>query len=380
MMRPGTYRIGIMALIAIVLELFTWALMLGIWWYVDREVPAFRFNEPGALWAMLIGPVMVILFLLDMAWRNRAMSRFASESTLVRMVPGISSGRSLLRFLLVRHGLGFVVLALAAPQFGSRPNTVRSEGIDVVVAIDVSNSMLCEDLIPNRMEVARRAMAQVIERMQGDRLGIVVFAGNSFVQLPITADRSAAKMFLAGVGPGNVATQGTAIGDAIGLAAECFDMKNGSSKAIVVITDGENFEDDAEGAARAAAADKILVYTVGMGSVQGGPIPIRRNGQMLGFKKDSNGTTVITKLNEGMLRAIAEAGGGSYSRATSSSTGMDQIISDLKALQKTEVGTYQYTAHEDQYQYPLALGMLLIALSFSFGTRSWGVRNLSIER
>ena len=273
MNKPGTYKIGTMVLIAVVIELVAWAIMLGIWWYLDREVPAFRFNEPRALWAMLLGPAILILFLLDIGWRNRAMGRFASDITLARMIPGVSSARSLVRFLLLRHGLGFIVLALAAPQFGSRPNTVKSEGIDVVVAIDVSNSMLCEDLAPSRMEVARRAMGQVIDRMQGDRLGIVVFAGNSFVQLPITADRSAAKMFLAGVGPGNVATQGTAIGDAIELAHESFDMKNGASKAIVVITDGENFEDDAEGAARNAATDKIIVHTVGMGSVQGGPIP-----------------------------------------------------------------------------------------------------------
>ncbi|MEZ4806494.1 MAG: VWA domain-containing protein [Flavobacteriales bacterium] len=370
MSRPVTYRIGTIVTITLIVEVLAWVLMLGAWWLLDREVPAFRFERSWVLRAMFIGPVMVILFLLDLGWRGRALLRFAGPNTVLRMVPGISSTRTLLRFLLLRHGLSFVVVAMAGPQYGTRYEEVRAKGIDLVVAMDVSNSMLSEDLPPSRLEVAKRSLSQLIDRMQGDRLGIVVFAGDAFVQLPITTDRSAAKMFLSTIGPSSVGTQGTAIGAAIELAQESFDPESPASKSIIVITDGENHEDDAEGAARAAFKEGIVVHAVGMGTPQGGPIPVRRNGQVIGFKKDGNGSTVVSRLDEDMLRRIAAAGNGEFERATSRSAGIDRIVEGLKRMDRTETGSYRYAAYEDRYQYPLGLGLMCIIAGMCFGERS----------
>lgn len=369
MRTPGTYHVGATTLIVLVLELISALFWFACWWLLDHEVDAFRLERPQVLLGLLAGPVIAIVFLLDLAWRNRALKRFASAATLARMVPSNSNLRVLLRFLYLRHALSFVVVAMAGPQFGTSLSEVRSEGIDLVVAIDVSNSMECEDLRPNRMEAARRAMSQLIDKLRGDRLGIVVFAGEAFVQLPITSDRSAAKLFLNAVNTNSVGTQGTAIGAAIDLARESFDEGSPGSKAIIVITDGENHEDDAEGAARAAAEAGIVVHTIGMGTPEGGALPIRKNGQVVGFRKDQNGNTVVSRLNEPMLERIAAEGKGMYVRATSTSSGMEQLVADLRTLNTSEKSSYMYTAHEDQFQYPLAIGVFMTLIGLAMGER-----------
>lgn len=367
MRTPGTYRWSAAALILVGLEFLTWTVMLAAWWLLEREVPSFRFDRPEMLRAMFIGPTMLILFLVDLAWRGRALHRFAAPSTLQRMVPGVSTTRQVLRFTLLRQGLGFAILALAAPQLGTRWEEVKSTGIDLVVAIDVSNSMNCEDLKPSRMEVARRALEQLIDRSKGDRIGLVVFAGEAFVQLPITTDRSAAKLFLGSVGPGIIGTQGTAIGAAIELAQRSFQTESNASKAILVITDGENHEDDAVGAARKATEAGIVVHTIGMGTPQGGPIPLRRNGVMQGFRKDRDGNTVVSRLDEAMLRRIAAEGNGSYVRANGSSAGILELVEQLKGMDQVETGSFRFTDHEDQFQYPLGAAILCIFLYLFVG-------------
>ena len=355
----GTYQWLTSALIACGVELLAWAVMLTAWWLLDSEVPSFRFERPEMLRAMLAGPVLVLLFLIDLAWRNRALLRFARTTTRERMVPGVSTARQVVRFLLVRYALGFLVIALATPQFGLHEEKVVSDGIDLVVAVDVSNSMSCEDLKPSRMEAARRSLEQLIERSKGDRIGLVVFAGEAFVQLPITNDRAAAKLFLGTIGPGSVGTQGTAIGAAIDLARRSFTGEGHAGRAIIVITDGENHEDDAVAAAQRAAAENIVVHTVGMGTPQGGPLPMREGGRMMGFRKDRDGNTVVSRLDEVMLRRIATEGHGSYVRATGSSTGVQEIVDQLKAMDKSDTGSYTYTAREDQYQWPLGAALIL---------------------
>lgn len=366
---PGTYHLAATVGIVLILELLSAVFWAGSWWLLDQEVQAFRLERPDLLIGLLFGPLLALIFLLDLAWRNRALKRFAAAGTLARMVPGNSNLRVLVKFLLLRHALSFIVVAAAGPQFGTRLAEVRSEGIDLVVAIDVSNSMECEDLRPSRMEAARRSMEQLIDKLRGDRLGIVVFAGEAFVQLPITADRSAAKLFLNAVNTNSVGTQGTAIGAAIDLARESFEKDVPGSKAIIVITDGENHEDDAEGAARAAAEAGIVVHTIGMGTPEGGPLPVRRNGQVTGFRKDQNGTTVVSRLNEPMLQRIAAEGKGMYVRATSTSSGMEQLMADLRSLDTTEKGSFMYTSHEDQFQYPLGIGILLALAGLALGER-----------
>jgi Ca-activated chloride channel family protein len=375
MRTPGTYHFGLATAVVLGIEVLSAIAWVACWWFLDQEVPAFRMERPQALYAMLGGPLLAILFLVDLAWRTRAQGRFAGAATLARMIPGNSDTRVILRFLLLRHALSFAVVALAGPQFGTRLSEVRTKGVDVVVAMDVSNSMACEDIRPSRMEAARRALSQLLDKMRGDRLGIVVFAGEAFVQLPITTDRSAAKLFLDAVDMRSVGTQGTAIGAAIDLARESFEPDSPGGKAIIVITDGENHEDDAEGAARGAAEAGIVVHTIGMGTPEGGPLPIRRNDQVIGFRKDRGGNTVVSRLNEPMLERIAAEGKGLYVRATASSSGLEQLVADLRDLGSAETTSYQYTAHEDQYQYPLAIGIGMVLIGLAMGERRhWRAR------
>ncbi|MBL8002614.1 MAG: VWA domain-containing protein [Flavobacteriales bacterium] len=369
MIAPRPYRIVPITVVVLLLEALAWGVGLVLWNVLEHRVPAFRLERPWVLWGLAAGPLLTALFLVDLVRRERALTRFAAPALAARISTPISSLRTTVRFLLLRHGLTFVVLALAGPQLGTRLEEVKAQGVDVVVALDVSNSMMAEDLAPNRMEVARRALEQLIDRMKGDRLGIVVFAGEPYVQLPLTADRSAARLFLGSIGPGMLSVQGTAVGAAIERAARCFPEKADAGRAIIVISDGESFEDDGEAAAQAAAEQGIVVHTVGMGSPQGSPIPERRNGTMLGFKKDRQGQTVMTKLNEDMLKRIAAAGKGAYVKATATDTGIQALVADLKKMDQREAGTYRYAGHEDRYQPVLALGCVMLLLGLLFGDR-----------
>ena len=365
----GTYQVGTVAGIVIAVELLAWAFGITFWLLADRYLPQFRMANPHWLWALLIGPVLTLLFLIGLGLKNRALKRYSSQPLLPWMVRGVSSWRVALKFLLARHGLSFALFALMGPEMGTKLEEVKARGVDVVVAIDVSNSMLAEDLRPNRMEVARRALTQLIEKMQGDRLGIVVFAGTAYTQLPITADRSAAKLFLADIGPGMVSTQGTAIGTAIDQARKSFQKDAAKGRAIIVISDGESFEDDGEAAAKAAAAEGIVVNTIGLGSPEGAPIPERHGNQVTGFKKDKDGQTVMTKLNEDMLRRVARAGNGEYVLATNGGTGIETMVQQLRGMDQTETGTYKFAGHEDRYQYFLAIGCMLIFAGLFMGER-----------
>ncbi len=365
----GTYQVGTVAGIVIAIELLAWAFGFTFWLVADRYLPQFRMAHPEWRWALLIGPVLTFFFILGLVLKNRALKRFSSQPLLPWMVPGVSSWRSALKFLLLRHGLSFALFALTGPQMGTKLEEVKARGVDVMVAIDVSNSMLAEDLRPSRMEVARRALTQLIEKMQGDRLGIVVFAGTAYTQLPITADRSAAKLFLNNIGPGMVSTQGTAIGAAIDQAKKSFQQDGPQGRAVIVISDGESFEDDGEAAAQAAAAEGIVVNTIGLGSTDGAPIPERSGNQVLGFKKDKDGQTVMTRLNEDMLRRIATAGKGEYVRATNSGTGIEPMLQRLRGMDQAETGTYKFAGHEERFQYFLAIACVLIFAGLFMGER-----------
>lgn len=365
----GTYRIGAVTSVVLIIELFAWAIGLAFIFTMERYVPQFRLARPSMLYAMLLGPVLVGLYLLGLYMKNRALRKFSAPGLLAVLVPGTSSVLSTLRFLLLRHGLSFALFALAGPQLGTRLEEVKTKGVDVVVAIDVSNSMLAEDLRPSRMEVAKRALTQLIERMQGDRLGIVVFAGTAFTQLPITADKSAAKLFLGTIGPGMVSTQGTALGAAIEKAMSGFSTDGAKGKAIIVISDGESFEDDGEAAAQAAAQAGIIVNTIGLGTPAGAPIPERRGDEVIGFKKDKDGQTVMTKLNEDMLKRVAAAGKGEYALATQGGTGIEVMVENLRRMDQSETGTYKFAGHEDRYQFFLAIACVLIFVGLLLGER-----------
>lgn len=374
MSTPGTYRTGVISAVVLGVEALAWAIGIGFLYSAAHYLPQFRLHRPEVLWALLAGPVLVLAFLIGTALKNRALHRFGSDLLIADMVPGVSSWRSTLKFLLLRHGFSFAVFALAGPQMGTRLEEVTAKGVDVVIALDVSNSMLAEDLKPDRLEVAKRALSQLIDRMSGDRIGIVVFAGEAYTQLPITDDRSAAKLFLPSLGPGLVQTQGTAIGAAIDEARRSFGKDAAKGRAIIVISDGESFEDDGEAAAKRAAADGIVVNTIGMGSEQGAPIPIRMNGRMVGFKKDKDGQTVITKLNSDMLARIAAAGHGDYIHATAADAGVGRLVAKLRGMDQSKLGTYKFAGHEDRFQYFLALACAMVLIGLLIGERTIHLR------
>lgn len=321
-----------------------------------------RFANIEMLWLLAVVPVMVIIYMMYRKWRNNAINKFGAYEVITRIMSSISGSKITAKFILFTMAMASLGFGLADLQFGTKMEEVKRKGIDLVVAIDVSNSMLAEDLAPNRLEHAKRSVSQLIDRLHSDRIGMVVFAGQSYVQLPITTDYAAAKLFLSSINTKMVPTQGTAIGDAIETSVKCFDPESPTQKAIIVITDGENHEDDAKSAAADAARQGITVHTIGLGTSKGAPIPIYKNDIQQGFRKDNAGNTVITKLNEDMLAEIAAMGHGIYVRSTNSTDGLRQVMQELENMEKEEYGTTMFTDYEDRYQVFLGIALLLFII------------------
>jgi len=253
-----------------------------------------------------------------------------------------------------------LVLGIANPQIGSKLQEVKRKGVDVMVALDLSNSMLAEDIKPNRITAAKLALSKFIDELKNDRIGLVVFGGQAYTQLPITTDFAAAKLFLSTITTKMIPTQGTAIGLAIEQSMSAFDFENSTSKVIVVITDGENHEDDAIDVAKAAQEKGVIIHTIGLGSIQGSPIPLYKNGRQTGFMKDNQGNSVVTKLNIDMLKEIAGAGSGLFVQAHSGNVGLNYILDEIDSMEKSEFGTKVYTDYEDRFQYFIGISMLLL--------------------
>ena len=323
-----------------------------------------RFAHIYFLYGLLLIPVFILLFSLMLAWKKKTIKKFGELSILKQLIPLTSKSKPILKFVLMMLAYTFLILALANPQIGSKLEKIERKGIDIVIAIDVSNSMLAQDIKPSRLESARHAISNLIDKLNNDRIGIIVFAGKAFVQLPVTTDYAAAKLFLSTITPDIVPVQGTAIGDAIQLAIGSFN-DNDHSKAIIIITDGENHEGNAIEEATAAAELGISIYTIGMGLPDGGPIPIfNKYDKQVGFKKDNKNSTIITKLNESMLQQIAVAGKGSYVRANNSQAGLKKIFKEINKLEKTEYESKMFSDYEDRFQYFLAVAILFLIIEF----------------
>jgi len=341
-----------------------------------------RFEHIEYLYLLLGIPVFTILLYLGMRMKSAALKRLGDPSFLNRLIPEASNNKVILKFIILNIAYAFLVIGIANPQTGSKMEQVQRKGIDIVVALDISNSMLAQDIKPDRLSRAKQALFKLIDRLQGDRIGIVIFAGKAFTQLPITTDYAAAKMFVSTISPKDIPSQGTAIGEAIELGISCFD-ENEHSKAIIIITDGENHESNAIETATAATQLGIIVYTIGMGLPDGSPIPVINSyGQEIGYKKDRQGNTVITKLNEVMLQQIAAAGNGDYVRANNTQAGLSKIFEKINALEKSEIDTRMFTDYEDQFQYFLGFGLLLIFLEFFIFDRKtrWAARIRLFEK
>ncbi len=333
-----------------------------------------RFEHPEYLYGLLVIPLLVIIYILFRLAQKKRFERFAQIGMRDQLVPSYSTRRANFKFVIFLLMVSSIILALANLQSGSKMEEVKREGIDLYLAIDVSNSMNAEDIVPSRLERSKQAINKLISEMKGDRIGVIVFADKAFVQLPITTDYSAARMFLSTINTSLVASQGTAIAEAINLALKSFPEEE-HSRAIVIISDGEDHENDAAvKAAQEAAKQGVHVYTIGMGLPDGAPIPeYNQYGNQVGYRRDRNGNTIITRLDEQMLQKIAAAGNGIYVRASNSNVGLGKIYDDINKLDKSEIDAKVFTDYEDQFQWFVAAAIILLLLEvlISSGKRGW---------
>lgn len=319
----------------------------------------FRFAHPQMLWLLLAVVLYIVLYALSRRFSRRALMRFGDLSLLRPLMPDVSEAKLRLKFVLQMLAIVFLIVALARPQFGSKLQTVKKQGVEVMVCLDISNSMLAEDVSPNRLERAKRMLSRLLDKMQNDKVGLIVFAGDAFTQLPITNDFVSAKMFLSSIDPKMVSVQGTAIGAAINLAVRSFTPDESSDKAIIIITDGENHEDDASGAAKMAVEKGIKVNVIGIGSTTGTPLP-DESGRQGSFRKDREGKVVMTRLDEEKAKAIAAEGQGIYARADNSNSALNAMVDALGSMKKTELESRVYTDYDEKFSWFVWLSFLCL--------------------
>ncbi|MBI5324202.1 MAG: VWA domain-containing protein [Ignavibacteriae bacterium] len=320
----------------------------------------FRFENSYFLYVQVLVPVFVLIYLLLRNYRIKLLTRYGDVNLLNLLMPDVSKYKNVLKFTLLLSALAFIILGTANPQIGTKLENFKREGVDVILAIDVSNSMKAEDVKPNRLERAKQYVSKLIDKMYNDRIGIIVFAGDAFIQLPLTTDYSAAKLFLSTVDCDLVYNQGTSIGKAIELSMKSFKQEEKKYKALIIITDGENHEDDAISMAGEAAKTGVVIYTIGMGSVNGAPIPIYSGNQRVNFMTDNEGNTVVTKLDAGLLEQIASEGNGKFIRSTGEDPDLASLLDEIAGMEKKEYKAQLFTDYVDYFQYLFVLALALL--------------------
>jgi Ca-activated chloride channel family protein len=319
----------------------------------------FRFAEPEYLYLLLVVPLLTLIFVFYKIRKRKNIAAFGDPDLLKGLMPNVSTVRPTVKFVMQMVILVLLVVVLARPQFGTKAEEVKRQGIEVMIALDISNSMMATDVAPSRLTKSKQILSQLIDNMSNDKVGLVVFAGDAFTQLPITADYVSAKMFLSTISPKLIARQGTAIGSAVDLAIKSFNPKSTASKAIILITDGENHEDNAVEAARLAQKEGIVVHVIGMGRPEGAPIPV--DGTM-SFWKDKDGNVVVSKLNEAMCNDIASAGQGVYVRADNTNAALRAVSKELDQLAKTELTTTTFSNYNEQFQSFAIIALVLLLM------------------
>ena len=318
------------------------------------------------LWLLLLVPLLPLLYGLVRWLRRRRLASFGDPLLVSELMPSWSGSKGWVRLVLFDLAFAFFVIGLARPQIGAKLQERETKGAEIMICLDVSNSMLAKDYSPNRLERAKLAISRITDKLQDDRIGLIIFAGTSFVQLPITNDYVSAKMFLGSINTESVPVQGTAMGDAILTAARSFSAQSEKSRAIIIITDGENHEDDPVEAAKQAAELGIKIYTIGVGSLRGEPIPM--DGDLL---KDKDGNIVVTRLDEGTLRKIAEVGNGAYVHAGNEEFGLNPIINDINKLEEEHFKSTVFEEYDEQYMYFFAIALVLFIIEMLVGERRW---------
>ncbi|MCK9626061.1 MAG: VWA domain-containing protein [Bacteroidales bacterium] len=316
---------------------------------------------------LLVIPFLFVFYGLSLKIRKKRISKFGNVELLDKLMPNVSTGRGWLKMSLFSLAILFFSIGLSRPQLGARLKERESKGVEVMIALDVSNSMLAEDYSPNRLERAKLAISKLVDNLHGDRIGLIVFAGQSFIQLPITTDYVSAKVFLNTINNESVPVQGTALADAILSATKSFSTQSEKSRAIILITDGEDHEGDAIEAAKSAVEAGIKIYCIGVGSTEGKPIPI--NGELL---KDKNGDIVVSRLDEKILRELAGIGGGQYVHAGNSEFGLNPIIENIRQIDQQKFQSVVFEDFDEQYMYFFAIALFFLILEMLIGIRKTG--------
>ena len=314
-----------------------------------------RFEDPIFLWLLWVIPVLVVIRLVGWRRRRAKLKKLGDPELLKQLMPGISKYRPTVKFCLLLAALALLIVMVARPQMGSKISHDKRQGIETIICLDISNSMLAQDVAPSRLEKSKMLIENLVDKFSNDKIGLVVFAGDAFVQLPITSDYVSAKMFLQNINPTLIQSQGTNIAQAIDVARKSFTQQENVGRAIIVITDGENHEPGAEDAVKAAKNKGINVFILGIGSTKGAPIPMGDGS----YLKDRTGNTVMTALNEQMCRQLAQAGSGQYIHVDNTSDAEQALNDDLSKLQKGETDTVIYSEYDEQFQ---AVGILVILL------------------
>ncbi|MDR0575169.1 MAG: VWA domain-containing protein [Tannerella sp.] len=321
----------------------------------------FRFAHPEYLYLLFILPALLIFYIYIVRARKRAIRKYGAPELIASLMPEASPKRQRLKYFLLFLAIIAVIFIIAGPQFGSKLETVKRQGIEAMVCLDVSNSMLAQDITPNRLEKAKQMLSRLTDDLNNDKMGLIVFAGDAFTQLPITSDYISAKMFLSSINPSMVSTQGTAIESAINLAMRSFTPDESAGKTIVIITDGENHEGDAVQAAAAAAEKGVKVNVVGIGLPQGAPIMLGSNNN---YMKDNTGNVVITQLNETMCQEIAQAGKGLYVRADNTNSALRALQNELGKMSKSEIESQVYSDYDEQFPILAWIALVLLVTEF----------------
>ena len=350
----------------LILELLFWTAIISVYQYLTLNVSEFRIEHPKVLWLLILLFLLNAIWVKNKIWKKKAINKFAKLSTLSKIFNGFSNNRSTFKYILFRLAIGMLIIAASNPQYGENERTVASKGIDIMIALDISKSMMAEDIIDeyNRLDIAKLSIGKLMNELRGDHVGIVVFAGEAYKQLPLTPDYQVAKLFLKNIGTDMISSQGTDIGNAIELCMSSFSDERKNNKAIVIISDGEDHEEMAVKAAKEATEEGVVICTVGMGSEKGVPIPIVRNGKKIGIKKDKDESTVLTKLNEENLIQIAQAGNGTYTKTRGLNLNLRKILDRINEIEKTTLKKDRYSTYDDQFQWFLLPALLLLLLDF----------------
>ena len=319
----------------------------------------FRFGEPLYLYLLIILPFLAAFYLYTNYRRRKKLREYGDPELLAQLMPEVSKYRPDVKFWLVFSALAMVIFMLARPQFGSKMETVKRQGVEAVVALDISNSMLAQDVTPSRLDKSKKLISRLVETFNNDKVAMIVFAGQAFTQLPITSDYISAKMFLETITPSLISTQGTDIGGAINLGMKSFTPNEGVGRAIVLITDGENHEGGAVEAAQEAAKKGVRVFVLGVGSPEGSPIPADGRNE---FRRDKDGNVIVTRLNEEMCQEIAKAGNGMYVRVDNTNNAEKALNAEINKLAKADVETQVFTEFDEQFNVFAWLALILLAL------------------